>query len=167
MFEILNTPSICEKYNRNSKYLLFQHVSSTCVHVDQLWGAGERRPREAGLWISLANCWFKFDMFDINCSQSASSNLVSYGLLFSAQSCASPSRGTPISIRQLSIGLASWMRHANALFCFPWLLFKTTAIDPAWTVTGARDLSEKVTTVLIKFQMQMESLSNLFVSFFV
>lgn len=37
--------------------------------------------------------------------------------------------------------------HANALFCFPCLLFKTAGTDPAWTVTGVRDmkhLSEKV-----------------------
>ncbi len=35
----------------------------------------------------------------------------------------------------------------NALFCFPCLLLKTTGADPAWTVTGVRDmkhLSEKV-----------------------
>lgn len=37
--------------------------------------------------------------------------------------------------------------HANALFCFPCLLFKTSGTDPAWTVTGVRDmkhLSEKI-----------------------
>lgn len=36
---------------------------------------------------------------------------------------------------------------ANALFCFPCLLFKTTGADTAWTVTGVRDmkhLSEKI-----------------------
>ncbi|KAL3058069.1 hypothetical protein OYC64_010285 [Pagothenia borchgrevinki] len=37
--------------------------------------------------------------------------------------------------------------HANALFCFPCLVFKTTGTDAAWTTTGVRDmkhLSDKV-----------------------
>ncbi|XP_053726658.1 zinc finger MYM-type protein 1-like isoform X1 [Synchiropus splendidus] len=37
--------------------------------------------------------------------------------------------------------------HANALFCFPCLLFKTSGTDTAWTVTGVRDmkhLSERI-----------------------